>query len=377
MNGTIRRAKVDARIKEVGLLYDELTFQTRSMWPDGRLNVQMLRQIEQLVLSMEEDDSPPFAFKWRPSGEAQCWMSHVGNELLKIFHWIPPQLPAGIHFSERVYIFHRRYCEMKGDFPGTCQYFGGCLQSPLKPQQGKWFNSFASVVKAHLRDVKVKGAIRSAESSAEKRYQDACAYFDSLFLKAPDLLLITMEFSMAPTLARASGSVPDEVIDLPGRGGVKRQQLRVVANLQEMLAKGRHRKAFSTMVGFMGRWSRSEEKGTFARVVFFLDGSKVADGFEVTAAIGNEWVSKYSVGYGKYEISYLSRAESEDSLFPVRISRADIKQRRAVKQSVILYMTKLGLVYQDPALQVRSQFFRGELPSKKPSSSRGKTSVSL
>lgn len=376
MTVSIKRAKADARSKEIGLLYDELVFQMPNIRPNWSFSFQILRQIDRLVMKMEEDEAPPFTVNQRPSGETQTWISDVGNELLGIIQWMTFGMPEGFHASQRVEIFLRRHFEMKGNFPGTYRYVRSGLVEPLSGQQVKWFNDFASGVKADLRNAHVQRSIRSAESSVEKRYQNACAYVDSLFLKAPDLLLISMEFRIAPTLARATGQVPDEMITLPGRGGV-RTLPRVVANVQEMLAKGRHRQAFSAMVGFMGRWSRSEAKGTFARIVFFLDGAKVADAYEAAFAIANEWETKYCLGLGTYDVTCLSEAENGDSYLPVRISREDTKRRRALEKSVILYMTKLGLIYQETALQVRSQFFRGELPTKKPKSSRGKANFSL
>lgn len=378
MKGSTRRAKAEARSKEVGLLYDELAFQLRRMSPgigvDGSLlNAQTLKQIDQLAIRMEEDECPPITIIGRHSGSYEFQESPIGHELIALRPWMPARLPSGVHLSQRVEVFIEQHSELAKSLPGSYLVAAGGPLSKMSLDQANWFNTFASAVKANLRNPIVQRSIRAAESSVEKRYQDACAYVDSLFQKAPDLLLITMELSLAPTLTGAFGVAPDLLIHLPGRGGVDKQQLKIVANVQEFLAKGRHRKALSNMVGFMGRWSRSEEKGTFARVVFFLDGSRVADANEAAIAIGQEWISKYSVGLGTFDVTCLSRAEEEMSLLPVRIGRWDIIKRRALQENVILYMTKLGLVYKDTSLQVRSHFFRGELPAKKRKSSSEKT----
>jgi hypothetical protein len=388
MSGSARKVRWEDRSKELGRLYDEMDFQQRAayykggpatMCPAGPIDAEKLKWIDHLVMSLDIDECPPFTIIPRQKAGPEFRASPIGWELLKVDDVMLFQVPAGIRCSERVELFRRIYSEMRGALPGWRRFQDGKLPQNIRVEEVAWFNALAARVKTELKNPDIRKAIQASDSAAEKRYQDACTYVDSLFRKAPDLLIIAMDLGMSsPHAGHMKRTLAGE-LDTQDKGDDEKRPSSppVVAGVQKMLAKGRHRQALSRMVGFMGRWGHSEVKGTYARVVFFLDSSKVADEQAAADAIGREWEEDFSNGLGIHNLSYLSRKDAGKFVPFSRINRSDRQRRNILRQGIVLYLTKLGLVFHPAEPSLHSYFFRGELPSADIGKGRRKKEASL
>lgn len=358
MSGPARLKRVASLREELKYLYRELHFQRRaaylpcqpaSLSRPSPINFECLGQVEDLVLLIEEDDRPPFTVTPRHEKSPEIRVNPVGKVLLQLDEICSFTIPALVEISPRVSLFMEALTQARPDRPKQ-QWLGfDRVPDDIILKEAGWLNHLVQLVRKGLSDPELRETLRAKQQVADTKYEEASAYLDGLFRKAGgELLIISLElrtdipWRKTASAAASGASLPD-----------------IVEWFNCFRNKGRDRAALASMVGYMGRWERSDNLGLYSRVVFFLKAARVPDPEAAAAAIGKLW-QEFSQGEGSYSLAYLSQEDAEKYIPFVQIGPGEKGRRKRLVQSMVLYLTKQELVFRDLRLNFRNRFFKGE-----------------
>lgn len=357
MSGPARLKKIASLREELKHLYRELSFQRRAAYfPDlsaslvrlSPIKFELLGQVEDLVLLIEEDERPPFTVTPRHKKPPEIRANPVGKVLLQLDEICSFAIPARVEISPRVRLFLDALALARPFTPIRRRLDFDRLPDDFPLEEVKWLNHLVQLVRQGLVDPESRKKLRSKQQVAETKYEEACTYLDELFKKAGELLVISLELRTDSPWRKTAGACASDT-----------SQPDIVEWFNEFRSKGRDQAALASMVGYMGRWERSDNLGLYARVVFFLKAAKVPDPEAAAAAIGKLW-QEFSEGKGSYSPAYLSQKDAEKLIPFIQIGRGETRKRKRFVQSIVLYLTKQEFVFRDLRLDMRNRFFRGE-----------------
>lgn len=359
MSGPARLKKVASLRQELKHLYRELHFQRRAArfpdWPapldrTSPINFERLGQIEDLVLLIEEDARPPFTVTPRHKQSPEIRANPVGKVLLQLDEICGFAIPAGVEISPRVRLLLDALTLVRPITPARRRLDFDRLPNDFPLEEVRWLNHLVQLIRQGLGDPAFRKTLRAKRQGADPKYDEACAYLDGLFKKAGgELLIISLELRTDSSWRKSADacaigtSLPD-----------------IVEWFNNFRTKGRDRAALAAMVGYMGRWERSDNLGLYARVVFFLKAARIPDPEAAAAAIGKLWQEDFSEGKGRYSPAYLSQEDAKKLIPFIQIGQGEKGRRKRLAQSIVLYLTKQELVFQDLQLDFGDRFFRGE-----------------
>jgi hypothetical protein len=265
--------------------------------------------------------------------------------------------------SVRVLVFLKALAQLRAERPLLRRLDGNVKATDLWLGEVDALNWLVAQTRQALAHPEFKERMLKGQSVANRRHKEASAYLEDILRQKGDLLVIPLEIKPGLNWGLAAG-LREAESKLPA----------IVERFNVFKRQARHRAEWAHVVGFVGRWERSELQGLYARVLFFLESARVSDPGAAAEAIGKLWV-KFTEGKGSFDPAYFISTDAE-MLIPFRqVCRGSAKHRKELLEVALPYFTKQELVFRDPDLDLEERFFRGERASSSARSMRGPRAV--
>lgn len=370
MTGKVRLQKLADQRKELAVLYRELDFHRRATCTLGRpvalerpppMDFKRIGQVEALVLMIETDARPAFTVTPVHDRRAEIHANPVGKVLLG-FDALSEFPVTPMIQSARVLVYLEALAQLRAERPLLRRLDGNVKAADLWLGEVDALNWLVEQIRQALSHPDFKGRMLKSQSAADRRHKEASAYLEDTLRRNGDLLVIPLEIKPGLNWRLAAG-LREAESKLPA----------IVERFNAFKTQARHRSEWAQVVGFVGRWERSDFQGLYARVLFFLESARVPDPSAAAEAIGCLW-GKFTEGKGSFDPAYFISTDGE-RLNPFRqVCRGNSKQRRELLEVALPYFTKQELVFRDPGLGLEERFFRGERTSVKASGVAGPAS---
>lgn len=359
MTGTVRLQRLAEQRKELAVLYRELGFQRRAVCTLGRpaslekaspVDFNLIGEVEDLVLMIESDARPAFTVTPVHDKSAAVHANPVGKVLLKFSALGEFIVAPGIQ-SARILVFQNALKELRAENPQFRRFNDDVKTTDLKLHEVDALNRLVERIRQVVLSPDYKARMLRSQRIADRRHKEACAYLEDIQRRSGDLLVIPLEIKPGPGWREEAG-----------RREAGKKLPAVVERFNAFKKKARHRSEWAHVVGFVGRWERSESQGLYARVLFLLESARVSDPREAAEAIGRYWAT-FTEDKGSFDPAYFISTDAE-MLIPFRqVCRGSARHRRELLEVALPYFTRQELVFRDPDLGLEERFFRGECPS--------------
>lgn len=215
------------------------------------------------------------------------------------------------------------------------------------------YNKFVNFVRIRLADSATRKSSNTRNSRASDKFKDACAYVDSLFTKCGDLYVLSL--NLYPINVNGNQTPVSTKVGLY-------PQL-----LGKFFSNGKHHRCLSGMAGFIGKWEYTSERGVYARVIIFLEATKVSNEKhdQLIDSISHYWIDEITKGSGRYDRSSITQDMSFTNQTFFQVQRKNSKLRKILKSRVVGYLAKSDLYVKETNIPMKNVFFRGDLPVKK------------
>lgn len=363
MTGKVRLQRLADQRKELAILYRELDFQRRASCTWGRpaalercppMDFQRIGQVEDLVLLIESDARPAFTVTPVHDRRPDVHANPVGSVLLGL-DVLSEFLVTPVIQSARVSVFLNAMAQLRAERSLSRRLDGNVKATDLWLDEVDALNRLVEQIRLGLSRPDFKRRVLKSQSVADRRHNEASAYLEDILRRSGDLLVIPLEIKSGPGW-RGTAGLQEGSSKLP----------TIVERFNAFKKQARHKSEWAHVVGFLGRWERSDSQGLYARVLFFLESARVSEPRVAADAIGKLWVT-FTEGKGSFDPAYFISTDAE-MLNPFRqVCRGSAKHRRELLEVALSYFTKQELVFRDPDLELGERFFRGERPSARTS----------
>lgn len=358
MTGKRSLDRLTSRRKELAALYRELHFQRRSGFlpnsaaSDQRRSPVDFKQVgwvEDLVLQIELDERPAFTLTPRHKKEPEIHANPVGQALLSLDCFCCFAVDPKFSLSPRVRLFiHCLIASRQSYFPNFPSRLDGTqkAQDLLLPEI-EALNGLVASVRRALNTPGFRSELNKEQGIADRRYEETRSYVSGLIRKAGEVVVIPLEFSTAFYWRRTARIREGEDPRPP-----------LVKWFNSFKAKARHYAAMRHVLGFVGRWEVNESIGLYARVLFFLEATRIPDGKAAADAIATLW-AEHTEKKGVCHPSYLTEEDQDKAVTVLQVGKRVSRQRRQLLEVALLSLCKQEMVFRDISLEF-DRFFRGE-----------------
>ncbi|MCC2637415.1 MAG: inovirus Gp2 family protein [Moraxellaceae bacterium] len=374
MKGKSKLDRLADRRKELSALYEELHFQWRANFFEGSaaglqrkspVNFERMAQVEDLVLLIERDERPAFTLTPRHKMEPEVRANPVGQVLLRLDSFCQFAIRRQYRLSPRVRLLLEQL-EISRQLPGPP--FPPSLDGTRKVKdllllEVYALNCLVDRVRQALVMPEYRRELSKERATADRRYDETSSYVAGLIRRVGEVVVIPLEITAAYDWRRTAEMK---------EGAASRPAL--VEWFNSFKTKVRHDPVMKHVIGFVGRWDLADYIGLYAKVLFFLDATRVPDGKAAADAIGNLWVEFSEKKGGAYPF-YLTGADSDKTVTVLQVGKKNSAQRRQLLDVALLYLCKQDMVYRDTTLEF-DRFFRGEIRGgKKAKGDGGRPSI--
>jgi hypothetical protein len=215
----------------------------------------------------------------------------------------------------------------------------------LEKSMGAWANEFTNLLRERLHSRRFKDRLRHREENAKRSYSSSIRYIQHQFERHSRLLVLRMDFAMKNE-SFSEGEPLDRLLEyfsmlrskMKRRSGVFKHMLGYIAHLEYALVKGHHLHA-----------------------IFFFDGHRVRNGYNLSRLIANLW-RRITDNRGIYFNPHEKISQYQCPAIGM-IQRSDEKKRCCLAY-VIWYITKLDQQLMYKYSDRQRVFFRGEIGQK-------------
>lgn len=334
------RVDLQKKIHEIETIYDELEFhlyyfdEARNgkfyQISGNAFDVQM--KIECFVASILTKNSPLFHKRIfgesYPSNDPSSYVykaTPTAREFAPfgfiLFHL---DLPFNrFNLVQKTYLDVLNSCYSQLDFNlGEAQNFKFEIDV-LMPVSIDFINHVTHTLRLKFNDTDQQKSLSRINATVSKRFSAYCQYIDELLHEYTSLTFLCMEFSLFDQ------TNPNLIHDFK----------------KTFFNNGRSNKGLSDMVGYIGKWEFSQNKGYYFRAIFIFPSETVVHCKTLSIQISDYWIEDVTNGNGVCHHAMLAARTLKLKKHSCTIDVSDKKTVDAFKDRVVGYITKSEKFY--------------------------------
>lgn len=214
-------------------------------------------------------------------------------------------------------------------------------------------------------DIKVepspKKLASQASTEAKARHKKACLYVSHLLNEYKNLVVVSIDLCLLKS--HDSFYFNND-----------RDSYRIY--LRKFFNNGRHNEALAGMVGYLGKWEFTVQKGVYARMVFFFEKKYISDDELLLLSISQYWINNITNGNGVCHYAKLTAhkpktdsAYHKNSVLHVAYTKNFMPE--IISDHVIRYFTHTDLYYHPSGLPYEDTYIKGEIRKKRSAKGSG------
>lgn len=386
MLNVVTDKKDKVTLKQIENIYLEMSMLKKGNQPiyigqyeDTKLN--LLLNIERLCITALNDSRDAIDVKFDENNKPHFQVNPIGA-LLQAFGDLTA-LGAmlnkdKIDFDVTYSIFVDLFCDAISEYnrlrslssPLSLTTRRGSVKERLDGDMVLSYNPFLIALRKRLAMPENRIKINKRTSRSVAKFNASSRYINSLFTRWGDLFVVAFNL------------YPNDHCYFPTP-----QNLDISKKLPSLITKYlstiKQVKNLSGLVGFIGKWEYTPQRGLYARVVIFIKATTVsqANKESIFNALESNWrkISANStvisdqqpnavMSRGRFESTLITNNELFKNGMAYQVKRNRSELRKILKENVVAYLTRSDLYVKENKINLTNVFFRGELPVKKKSS---------